>query len=285
MEVVIITGMSGAGKSQAIDCLEDRGYYCIDNMPPVLIKNFFELVRDKSVGIEKTAFVMDMRGGAFAEGFEEGVEALDAYGIAYKIIFLEASNDVLARRFNETRRVHPATKKPPLMKDIQNERKALEKIRERADFVIDTSAMKPKQLKQELIEALTDEYQEETFVINVMSFGYKYGIPVSADMVFDMRFIPNPFYVASLKRSTGNSKKVRSYVMKHLVTQMFIKDLDALVNNIIPCYMKEGKFNLNIAFGCTGGQHRSVAMANEFAERFELQGKQVTLEHRDVKRK
>lgn len=285
MEVVIITGMSGAGKSQAIDCLEDRGYYCIDNMPPVLIKNFFELVRDKSVGIEKTAFVMDMRGGAFAEGFEEGVEALDAYGIAYKIIFLEASNDVLARRFNETRRVHPATKKPPLMKDIQNERKALEKIRERADFVIDTSAMKPKQLKQELIEALTDEYQEETFVINVMSFGYKYGIPVSADMVFDMRFIPNPFYVSSLKRSTGNSKKVRSYVMKHLVTQMFVKDLNSLVNNLIPAYMREGKFNLNIAFGCTGGQHRSVAMANEFAEMFERQGKQVTLEHRDIKKR
>ncbi|MBQ3925320.1 MAG: RNase adapter RapZ [Firmicutes bacterium] len=285
MEVVIITGMSGAGKSQAIDCLEDRGYYCIDNMPPVLIKNFFELVRDKSVGIEKTAFVMDMRGGAFAEGFEDGVEALDAYGIAYKIIFLEASNDVLARRFNETRRVHPATKKPPLMKDIQNERKALEKIRERADFVIDTSAMKPKQLKQELIEALTDEYQEETFVINVMSFGYKYGIPVSADMVFDMRFIPNPFYVASLKRSTGNSKKVRSYVMKHLVTQMFVKDLNSLVNNLIPAYMREGKFNLNIAFGCTGGQHRSVAMANEFAEMFERQGKQVTLEHRDIKKR
>lgn len=285
MEVVIITGMSGAGKSQAIDCLEDRGYYCIDNMPPVLIKNFFELVRDKSVGIEKTAFVMDMRGGAFAEGFEEGVEALDAYGIAYKIIFLEASNDVLARRFNETRRVHPATKKPPLMKDIENERKALEKIRERADFVIDTSAMKPKQLKQELIEALTDEYQEETFVINVMSFGYKYGIPVSADMVFDMRFIPNPFYVASLKRSTGNSKKVRSYVMKHLVTQMFVKDLNSLVNNLIPAYMREGKFNLNIAFGCTGGQHRSVAMANEFAEMFERQGKQVTLEHRDIKKR
>ena len=285
MEVVIITGMSGAGKSQAIDCLEDRGYYCIDNMPPVLIKNFFELVRDKSVGIEKTAFVMDMRGGAFAEGFEEGVEALDAYGIAYKIIFLEASNDVLARRFNETRRVHPATKKPPLMKDIQNERKELEKIRERADFVIDTSAMKPKQLKQELIEALTDEYQEETFVINVMSFGYKYGIPVSADMVFDMRFIPNPFYVASLKRSTGNSKKVRSYVMKHLVTQMFVKDLNSLVNNLIPAYMREGKFNLNIAFGCTGGQHRSVAMANEFAEMFERQGKQVTLEHRDIKKR
>ncbi len=285
MEVVIITGMSGAGKSQAIDCLEDRGYYCIDNMPPVLIKNFFELVRDKSVGIEKTAFVMDMRGGAFVDGFEDGIASLNANGISHKIIFLEASDEVLARRFNETRRVHPATKKPPLMRDIQNERKALEKIRDMADFVIDTSGMKAAQLKQELIDVLTDEYQEETFVINVMSFGYKYGIPASVDMVYDMRFIPNPFYVPSLKRLTGNSKKVRAYVMKHLVTQMFVKDLDSLVNNLIPAYMREGKFNLNIAFGCTGGQHRSVAMANEFAERFERQGKQVTLEHRDIKKR
>lgn len=284
-EVVIITGMSGAGKSQAIDCLEDRGYYCIDNMPPELMKNFFELVRDKSVGIEKTAFVIDMRGGAFVDGFAKGLENLNENGIAYKIIYLEASNEVLARRFNETRRVHPATKRPAMLRDIENERKALTKIRDRADFVIDTSGMKAAQLKQELIEVLTDEYQEETFVINVMSFGYKHGIPVSADMVFDMRFIPNPFYVASLKRSTGNSKKVRAFVMKHLVTQMFVKDLDSLVNNLIPAYMREGKFNLNIAFGCTGGQHRSVAMANEFAERFERQGKQVTLEHRDIKKR
>jgi UPF0042 nucleotide-binding protein len=177
------------------------------------------------------------------------------------------------------------TKETATLDDIKKEREDLAHIRQKADFIIDTSSMKAAQLKQELLDLLADEYTEETFVINVMSFGYKYGMPINADMVFDMRFIPNPFYVPSLKRATGNRKKVRNFVMRHLVTQMFIKDLDSLVNNIIPCYMKEGKYNLNIAFGCTGGQHRSVAMANEFAERFELQGKQVTLEHRDIRRK
>ena len=236
MDVVIITGMSGAGKSQAIDCLEDRGYYCIDNMPPELIQNFFELVRDKSAGIEKTAFVIDVRGGSFVDGFESAMPKLDEKEIKYRIIFLEASNRVLVRRFNETRRVHPATKKPATLKDIENERAALAKIRKKADFVIDTSGMKAAQLKQELVEVLTDEHQEEAFVINIMSFGYKHGIPVSADMVFDMRFIPNPFYLSSLRRSTGNSKKVRDYVMKQIVTQRFVKDLDEMVNNIIPAY-------------------------------------------------
>ena len=285
MDVVIVTGMSGAGKSQAIDSLEDRGYSCIDNMPPELMKNFFELVREMSAGIDKAAFVIDVRGGSFVNGFEDALENLNENGIPYKIIFLEASNSVLVRRFNETRRVHPSTRKTATIKDIEHERQALAKIRARADFVIDTSGMKTAKLKQELTEVLTDEFQEETFVINVMSFGYKHGIPMSADMVFDMRFIPNPFYLASLKHSTGNSKKVRQFIMKHMVTQRFVKDLDSLVNNLIPGYMKEGKFNLNIAFGCTGGQHRSVAMANEMAERFEKQGKQVTLEHRDIKRR
>ena len=284
MEVIIITGMSGAGKSQAIDCLEDKNYYCVDNMPPALMENFITLVNAKGSNIEKVAFVLDMRGDVFG-GLEEALQDLKDNDIPYKIIFLEASDEVILRRYNETRRVYPRTKKTATIEDIRQERKELENIREHADFVIDTSSMKAAKLKSELLDILSDEYQEETFVVNVMSFGYKYGMPMNADMVFDMRFIPNPFYVPSLKKATGNSKKVRNFVMKHLVTQMFIKDLDSLVNNIIPCYMKEGKFNLNIAFGCTGGQHRSVAMANEFAERFELQGKQVTLEHRDVKRK
>ena len=284
MEVIVITGMSGAGKSQAVDCLEDQDYYCVDNMPPGLMENFIALANAKGSNIDKVAFVLDTRGDIFG-GVEEALEDLDDNDIPYKVIFLEASDEVILRRYNETRRVYPRTKKTATLADIKQEREELEHIRERADFIIDTSSMKAAQLKKELLEVLADEYQEETFVINIMSFGYKYGMPMSADMVFDMRFIPNPFYVPSLKRATGNSKKVRNFVMKHLVTQMFIKDLDSLVNNIIPCYMKEGKFNLNIAFGCTGGQHRSVAMANEFAERFELQGKQVTLEHRDVKRK
>ena len=284
MEVIIITGMSGAGKSQAIDCLEDKDYYCVDNMPPALVDNFMSLANAKGAGIDKVAFVVDVLDDVFG-GFDEALEHLKDNDTSYKVIFLEASDEVLLRRYSETRRVYPRTKKTATLEDIRQERKDLKKIREKADFIIDTSSMKTAQFKKKLIEVLADEYKEETFVINVMSFGYKYGMPMSADMVFDMRFIPNPFYVPSLKKLTGNSKKVRNFVMKHLVTQMFVKDLDSLVNNIIPCYMKEGKFNLNIAFGCTGGQHRSVAMANEFAERFELQDKQVTLEHRDIKRK
>lgn len=284
MEVILITGMSGAGKSQAINCLEDKNYYCVDNMPPALVDNFMSLANAKGAGIDKVAFVVDVLDDVFG-GFDEALEHLKDNDTSYKVIFLEASDEVLLRRYSETRRVYPRTKKTATIEDIRQERKDLKKIREKADFIIDTSSMKTAQFKKKLLEVLADEYKEETFVINVMSFGYKYGMPMSADMVFDMRFIPNPFYVPSLKKLTGNSKKVRNFVMKHLVTQMFVKDLDSLVNNIIPCYMKEGKFNLNIAFGCTGGQHRSVAMANEFAERFELQDKQVTLEHRDIKRK
>ena len=252
MEVIIITGMSGAGKSQAIDCLEDKNYYCVDNMPPALMENFITLANGKGSNIDKVAFVLDVRGDVFG-GFDEALKDLKDHDTPYKIIFLEASDEVILRRYNETRRVYPVTKETATLDDIKKEREDLAHIRQKADFIIDTSSMKAAQLKQELLDLLADEYTEETFVINVMS--------------------------------TGNSKKVRNFVMRHLVTQMFIKDLDSLVNNIIPCYMKEGKYNLNIAFGCTGGQHRSVAMANEFAERFELQGKQVTLEHRDIRRK
>ncbi len=285
IRTVIVTGLSGAGKSQAIDALEDKGYYCIDNMPPELLKNFFELVRDKAAEIENAAFGIDMRGGAFVSGFEAGMSFLEENGIYHRIIFLEASNEVLVRRFNESRRVYPSTKRAVTESDINNERKALAKIRNKADYVIDTSEMKTTQLKQELTDVLADENQEETFVINVMSFGYKYGIPLTADMVFDMRFIPNPYYVSGLRHLTGNNKKIREFVMKYDVTNHFVKNLDRLVNYVIPAYMREGKFNLNIAFGCTGGQHRSVALANVFAERFEKQGKQVTLVHRDIKKR
>ncbi|MEG0661950.1 MAG: RNase adapter RapZ [Anaerovoracaceae bacterium] len=284
MKIVIITGMSGAGKSQAIECLEDQGYYCIDNMPPALIKNFIHLAMTKDSGIDRAAFVVDIRGGEVFGGFMEAVAALNQDGLEYKVLFLEASDEALVRRFNETRRVHPMTKRAATIADIQKEREVLKGIRDRADFIIDTSNMKTAKLKRELIEVFSDQKKEEAFVINIMSFGFKNGIPLTADMVFDMRFIPNPYYVPSLKRATGNSKKVRNYVMKHQEAITFVKNLDRLINSIIPCYMREGKFHLNVAFGCTGGQHRSVSMANEFAERFELQGKHVTLEHRDVKK-
>ncbi|MBQ2063472.1 MAG: RNase adapter RapZ [Firmicutes bacterium] len=284
MQTVIITGLSGAGKSQAMEGLEDQGYYCIDNMPPALIADFINLAMTPESGIEKAAFVVDIRGGEIFGGFQEAMEVMEAYSIDVKVLFLEATNDTLLRRFDATRRVHPVTHRAATEEAIEAEREKLKFLRNAADFVIDTSGMKTAQLKEEIREILEDRTKEETFVINIMSFGFKYGIPVTADMVFDMRFIPNPFYVPTLKRLTGNNKKIRDYVGKYYVTQSFVKNLDRLINGTIPGYMQEGKWHLNVAFGCTGGHHRSVAMANEFYERFKKQGKQVTLEHRDIKK-
>ncbi len=284
MQTVIITGLSGAGKSQAMEGLEDQGYYCIDNMPPALIADFINLAMTPESGIEKAAFVVDIRGGEIFGGFQEAMEVMDAYSIDVKVLFLEATTDTLLRRFDATRRVHPVTHRAATEEAIEAEREKLKFLRNAADFVIDTSGMKTAQLKEEIREILEDRTKEETFVINIMSFGFKYGIPVTADMVFDMRFIPNPFYVPTLKRLTGNNKKIRDYVGKYYVTQSFVKNLDRLINGTIPGYMQEGKWHLNVAFGCTGGHHRSVAMANEFYERFKRQGKQVTLEHRDIKK-
>jgi UPF0042 nucleotide-binding protein len=243
------------------------------------------LALEKGSSLEKVAFVVDVRGAQFNTDVKAEMEELRIQGNEVKIIFLEASNEVLIRRYNETRRVHPVTGNSPTDKDINQERKILEDIRNIADFIIDTSKMKTAQLKNELITVLSEKEREETFVINIMSFGFKNGIPIAADMVFDMRFIPNPYYVPSLKSATGNNKKVREYVMKHIESQMFVKNLSKLINDIIPCYAREGKHHINLAFGCTGGQHRSVSMANEFNELFKKQGRQVTLEHRDIKKK
>lgn len=284
MEIIIVTGLSGAGKSQAVNCLEDQGYYCIDNMPLAMMKNFIDLSMANGGVVEKAAFVVDIRGAEFKHDVRKALEDVRALGIRTRVIFLEASNEVLIRRFSETRRRHPVTGNFPTVDDIENEREQLKDIRSAADFIIDTSNMKTAKLKSELIEVLSDEDKEETFVINIMSFGFKNGIPITADMVFDMRFIPNPYYVQGLKKATGNNKKVRQYVMKHIESQMFVKNLSKLINDIIPCYAREGKYNLNLAFGCTGGQHRSVAMANEFYDLFTKQGRQVTLDHRDIKK-
>ena len=282
MEVLIITGMSGAGKSQAMNCIEDQGYYCIDNMPLSLVRDFINLAKAKGDIIKKAAFVVDVRSVEFQGDIKETINAIKEENSKTRVIFLEASDAVLIRRFSETRRFHPMTGNFPSSEDIAQERKSLEDLRSMADFVIDTSKMKSAQLKNQLIEVLSEKNREETFVINVMSFGFKNGIPIEADMVFDMRFIPNPFYIPELKKETGNNPEVRAYVMKHLESKMFVKNLSKLINDIIPCYAREGKYNINLAFGCTGGQHRSVSMANEFAELFEKQGRQVTLEHRDI---
>lgn len=282
MKTVIVTGLSGAGKSQAMHCLEELGYYCVDNMPPALIKSFIRLAAEGTAPIERAAFAVDVRGGELFTDMEKALESLEEDGIEYKILYLEASEEVLIRRFSETRRQHPLSRGESTQEALKRETSMLRELRLRADYVIDTSNMKSARLWEEVKDLITSGEGEKTFMVNVASFGYKRGVPLGADMVFDMRFIPNPYYVKSLRELTGNNKKVRDYVMKQDVTQEFLRAVEPLILSLIPSYMREGKYNLNLAFGCTGGHHRSVAMANEMAERLSTHGKRVTVEHRDL---
>lgn len=281
MEAIIVTGLSGAGKTQAIDCLEDMGYYCIDNMPPALIKSFIDLTANGK-GIDKAAFVIDVRGGKLFDDLKESLDELKKDDIDYKILYLEATDRTLLRRYNETRRSHPLSEGGPVATGLRKEREMLEGLRKQADFIIDTSNLKSAQLWAEIKHLLTSEENGKTFMINVMSFGYKRGTPLAADLVFDMRFIPNPYYVKSLRPLTGNNAKVSRFVLRHQVTQDFIQKAIEMIDMLIPYYMNEGKYSLNIGIGCTGGHHRSVAVANEIDRRLKEMGKRTTLEHRDL---
>lgn len=282
MNTIIVTGLSGAGKTQAMNCLEDLGFYCIDNMPPALIKNFIDLASNEAKPIEKAAFAVDVRGRELFPDFEKALEELQADGVSYKVLYLEASDRVLIRRFNETRRQHPLAAGGSTQEGLAREREMLKELRDCSDYIIDTSNMKTARLWLEIKDLITSGESEKTFVINIMSFGYKTGIPLGADMVFDMRFIPNPYYVKSLKNLTGNNKKVQDYVLRHEDTQKFIKTAEGMINAMIPSFIREGKYNLNLAFGCTGGHHRSVSVANEMSRILKSQGKRITIEHRDL---
>lgn len=283
MKVVIVTGLSGAGKTNAADWFEDQGYYCVDNMPPALIRNFIDLTVYSNKTINKAAFVVDVRGGEFFTDLSACLNYLEkSEAIDCKVLFVEASDETLIKRYNETRRNHPLSEGSTTREVIEEERDKLAELRKRADFIIDTTNMKVAGFKLEMEKLFVDMEQESAFAINVTSFGYKNGIPMETDLIFDMRFIPNPYYVPSLKKLTGNNKKVFQYVMKYEISQTFASQLRVMINTIVPCYIKEGKYHLNIAFGCTGGQHRSVAMANKMSQVFEKDGYRVTLEHRDL---
>ncbi len=286
MKFLIVTGMSGAGKSNAVKVLEDMGYYCVDNMPPKLINQFIELAEIGTGEIEKAAFVVDIRGGEFFEDLIQSINELKAAGSQFSILFLEAGDEVLIRRYKETRRVHPMSLNSSLQEGIKKERRKLEDIRKMSDYIIDTSALKPIQLRKKIEETLDNEDRlENTFgriTVTVMSFGYKNGIPLEADNVFDVRFITNPFYLSSMKKLTGNNKKVRDYVMKWEETKMFVDSYFNLINMLIPYYINQGKSGLVLAFGCTGGQHRSVSIANEMNDLLTKEGYTVTLIHRDL---
>ena len=279
MDLIIVTGLSGAGKSQAVHCLEDLGYYCVDNMPPRLMKTFIKLAEDKGT-FGKAAFVMDIRGGQFFDDLDDGLQELDESGIPYRMIFLEASTEVILRRYKETRRAHPMAPDGDIRAGIEREREKLEMFRKMADTVIDTSSLKTAELHKVLKRVLGVE-EVDSFTLNVMSFGFKNGVPQEADWVLDVRFLPNPFYVPSLKDLTGRNKKVRDYVLSSPEAEKFAGRVTGLVMDLIPSYIREGKYSLTIAVGCTGGRHRSVVMAKEIARRLEENGRHAMVKHRD----
>ncbi|MBO4234942.1 MAG: RNase adapter RapZ [Firmicutes bacterium] len=284
MEVVILTGLSGAGKTNAIDWFEDQNYYCVDNMPPSLIISFIDLTVASKKKINKAAFVVDIRGGVFFDDFKECIDELKGNpNIDCKILFLDASERTLVKRFNETRRDHPLAAGGPTNRAvIAKEKEMLSDIRDMSDYIIDTTNLKVTDLKSE-IGRIFGEEGDSVFAINVMSFGYKRGLPSESDVIFDMRFIANPYHVQSLRKLTGRNKKVFDYVFKQPVAIKFAEDLAQLLEDMIPSYIKEGKQHINLAFGCTGGQHRSVAMAEKMSRVLKEKGYRTTLEHRDIK--
>lgn len=283
-EVVIVTGLSGAGKTQAADWFEDHGYYVIDNMPPSMIGNFLELEAFDNKSIQEVAFIVDIRSHHFLEGLEDALQKLETSpGISSSLLFIEASDETLVKRYNETRRTHPLNKDGGVTtrEVVQKERDLLEPFRQRADHVIDTTYTKKAEMYAEMSRIYEGLDSSKHFTFNIMSFGYKFGIPQGVDMVFDMRFIPNPFYIPSLKKLTGHNKKVSQYVLKQEVAQEFLHEVDEMMKTLVPHYIQEGKYSLSIAIGCTGGQHRSVAMANELGRIFEEEGYRVSVEHRE----
>lgn len=282
MEFVIITGMSGAGKSQAIKVLEDINYYCMDNMPPALLPNFAELCKSSSKEVNKVAVVADIRGGIFFKDLFNSLDELRNMGIQYRILFLDSSDDELVKRYKELRRPHPLSATGTIVDGIHEERLSLEEVKKRSDFIIDTTNMKIGRLKEELLNIFLQGNITHNLNITIMSFGYKYGLPQDSDLVFDVRFLPNPFYIESLKHFTGNDKDVQDYVMSFDTTEIFINKLKDMLLFLLPHYIKEGKSNLVISIGCTGGKHRSVTISNKIANFLSEENYRVMLNHRDI---
>ncbi|WP_195542771.1 RNase adapter RapZ [Massiliimalia timonensis] len=283
MEMLIITGMSGAGKSRMIDTLEDIGFYCVDNMPPMLISKFAELAFQSENNINKMAVVVDARSGRLFQEFYREMDLLVERGIEHKLLFLDCSNDVLMRRYKETRRKHPLFDEgtPSIEQAIQKEREMLRPARERADYVIDTTHLAPIQLKEKVTAIFLDNISTG-MLINCMSFGFKYGPASEADLVFDVRCLPNPFYIKELKFKTGITSEVQEYVMSWPQSQELLKKLIDLIDFLIPLYVAEGKSQLVIAMGCTGGKHRSVTFAEMVYRHLLDQNRKVTVNHRDI---
>lgn len=282
MRFVIVTGLSGAGKTQAIRCLEDFQYFCIDNLPPALIPKLSELCYASGDKIDKVAIVVDIRGRGFFDELFQSLKSIENMGYKYEILFLDASDNVLVKRYKESRRNHPLNNDGSIIDAIHEERERLKEVKKKANHIIDTSNLSTRQLREELKKIFIIGEKFESLVITVESFGFKYGIPIDADLVFDVRFLPNPYYIEELKHYSGNDIPVRDYVLKWSETVEFIKKVDDLLEFLIPYYIKEGKARLVIAVGCTGGRHRSVTIANSIYEKLKENGHTVLITHRDL---
>ncbi|NLY10677.1 MAG: RNase adapter RapZ [Firmicutes bacterium] len=281
MSFTIVTGLSGAGKTQAMKALEDLGYFCIDNLPPALLRALVDL-HEKSHEERRFAVAIDVRGREYFQHLTEALDWLDENGYRFKIIFLECRDSVLVRRFSETRRAHPLQTKGSIFESIEMEKKLLADVRNRADVILDTSVMKPVDLKVRLNSELTGRPLEQLLTIDLFSFGYKYGAPIDADIIFDVRFVPNPYYIEEFKDKTGKDRECAEYILKDETLQFFIDQFVTIISRLIPQYSKEGKNRLTIGIGCTGGQHRSVATVIEINQRLKQKGFMTSVRHREV---
>ncbi len=283
MRFVVVTGMSGGGKSTALKMLEDAGFYCVDNLPATLVEMFVELITMPGSEISKAALGLDVRGGQSFQELENILDKLKKNGYVYEILFLGANDRTLLKRYKETRRRHPLSMQGERIEEgIRREKKILQSICKKADYVIDTSNLLTRELKEELDRIFVRNEEYTSLMVNIVSFGFKYGIPADVDLVFDVRFLPNPFYIEELKHLTGNDKEVQDFVMGYPEAHEFLNKLTDMLKFLIPNYVKEGKYQLVIGIGCTGGKHRSVTLANALYESLKGYGDYgLKISHRD----
>ena len=283
-QIVIITGMSGAGKTVAIQSFEDLGFFCVDNLPPTLLPKFLELMKESGNKMNKVALVMDLRGREFFDHLFKALDDLvESSWVTPQILFLEADDETLVRRYKETRRKHPLAQEGLPLEGIQNERDLLADLKGRAQIIYNTSQMKPRELREKILTQFSAN-NKTIFTVNVMSFGFKHGIPIDADLVFDVRFLPNPHYIDHMRPKTGMDEEVSSYVLKWSETQKFLEKVTDLLSFMLPHYKREGKAQLVIAIGCTGGQHRSVALAEAIGHFYE-KDYHTQISHRDIEKR
>jgi len=284
IQLVIITGMSGAGKTVAIQSFEDLGFFCVDNLPPTLLPKFLELMKESGNKMNRVALVMDLRGREFFDHLFKALDNLaESSWVTPQILFLEADDATLVRRYKETRRNHPLAKNGLPLEGIKLERELLDELKGRAQIIYNSSKLKPRELRERILTEFASNKQT-LFTVNVVSFGFKHGIPIDADLVFDVRFLPNPHYIEHMRPMTGMDEEVSSYVLKWNETQKFLEKVIDLLTFMLPYYKREGKAQLVIAIGCTGGQHRSVALAEHIGHHFE-EDYHTRISHRDIEKR